>query len=74
MISKTAYLKFEQCTKAFYLYKKHPYLKDKVELDKQLTFNRGHQIGILAQQLFPEGIDVSKNSKNTLETIEKKNR
>lgn len=74
MISKTAYLKFEQCTKAFYLYKKHPYLKDKVELDKQLTFNRGHQIGILAQQLFPEGIDVSKNSKNTLETIEKTNR
>ncbi len=74
MISKTAYLKFEQCTKAFYLYKKHPYLKDKVELDKQLTFNRGHQIGILAQQLFPDGIDVSKNSKNTLETIEKTNR
>ncbi|MCA0430858.1 MAG: DUF2779 domain-containing protein [Bacteroidetes bacterium] len=73
MISKTAYLKFEQCSKAFYLYKKHPYLKDKVELDKQLTFNRGHQIGFLAQQLFPDGIDVSKDSKNTLETLEKTN-
>ncbi|MFN7911600.1 MAG: DUF2779 domain-containing protein [Bacteroidota bacterium] len=65
LISKTAYLKFEQCSKAFYLYKKHYYLRDKVELDKQLTFNRGHQIGYLAQQLFPNGRDVSKETANS---------
>lgn len=65
LISKTAYLKFEQCSKAFYLYKKHYYLRDKVELDKQLTFNRGHQIGYLAQQLFPYGRDVSKETANS---------
>lgn len=70
LISKTAYLKFEQCSKAFYLYKKHYYLKDKVELDKQLTFNRGHQIGYLAQQLFPNGRDVSKETANSAQAAE----
>lgn len=70
LISKTAYLKFEQCFKAFYLYKKHYYLKDKVELDKQLTFNRGHQIGYLAQQLFPNGRDVSKETANSIKAAE----
>jgi len=70
LISKTAYLKFEQCSKAFYLYKKHYYLRDKVELDKQLTFNRGHQIGYLAQQLFPNGRDVSKETANSTQAAE----
>jgi len=70
LISKTAYLKFEQCQKAFYFYKKHPYLRDKVSIDKQLTFNRGHQVGDLAQTLFPGGTDVSKSSKNSSEALE----
>lgn len=70
LISKTAYLKFEQCQKAFFFYKRHPYLRDKVSVDKQLTFNRGHQVGELAQALFPEGIDVSKKTKNSAEATE----
>jgi predicted RecB family nuclease len=69
LISKTAFLKFEQCQKAFYFYKKHPYLRDKISIDKQLTFKRGHQVGDLAQTLFPGGIDVSKNSKNSAEGL-----
>lgn len=69
-ISKTAFLKFEQCQKAFYFYKKHPYLRDKISIDKQLTFKRGHQVGDLAQSLFPGGIDVSKNTKNSTEALE----
>jgi predicted RecB family nuclease len=69
LISKTAFLKFEQCHKAFYFYKKHPYLRDKISIDKQLTFKRGHQVGDLAQTLFPGGIDVSKNSKNSAEGL-----
>ena len=68
-ISKTAYLKFEQCQKAFFFYKKHPYLRDKLSIDKQLTFNRGHEVGYLAQSLFPGGFDVSKNSKNSTEGL-----
>lgn len=70
LISKTAYLKFEQCKKAFYFYKKHPYLRDKISVDKQLTFKRGHQVGDFAQSLFPGGIDVSKKAKNSTEGLE----
>jgi predicted RecB family nuclease len=70
LISKTAYLKFEQCQKAFFFYKRHPYLRDKISVDKQLTFNRGHQVGELAQALFPGGIDVSKQTKNSAEALE----
>jgi len=58
-ISKTSFLKFEQCNKAFFLYKNHPYLRDKFSINKQLTFKRGHDVGYFAQQLFPGGIDVS---------------
>ena len=69
LISKTAYLKFEQCQKAFFFYKRHPYLRDKISVDKQLTFNRGHQVGDLAQTLFPGGTDVSKQTKNSAEAL-----
>ena len=69
-ISKSSFLKFEQCQKAFYFYKKHPYLRDKISIDKQLTFKRGHQVGDFAQSLFPGGIDVSKATKNSLEGLE----
>lgn len=64
-ISKTSFLKFEQCHKAFFLYKNHPYLRDKLSVDKQLTFKRGHDVGYFAQQLFPGGIDVSKEVKGS---------
>lgn len=63
-ISKTAFLKFEQCEKAFYLYKNHYYLRDKPSGDKQITFQRGHDVGALAQQLFPGGINVVEHDQN----------
>lgn len=69
-ISKTAFLKYDQCSKAFYFYKKHPYLRDPVSKEKQFTFNRGHQVGLLAQQLFPGGVDVSLQAKNSKAGVE----
>jgi hypothetical protein len=69
-ISKTSFLKFEQCQKAFFLYKNHPYLRDKLSIDKQLTFKRGHDVGYFAQQLFPGGIDVSKEVKGATAAAE----
>lgn len=69
-ISKTAFLKFEQCQKAFFLYKNHYYLRDKLSTDKQLTFKRGHDIGALAQQLFPGGINVVETDQNKERAIE----
>ncbi len=78
-ISKSSFMKFEQCEKAFFLNKYHPKLKDKLSLEKQLTFSRGHLVGKLAQSLFPDGIDVSEKTSNlqqaaqlTKELIEQK--
>jgi len=68
-ISKTSFLKFEQCQKAFFLYKNHPYLRDKLSIDKQLTFKRGHDVGFFAQQLFAGGTDVSRQIKNSSEGV-----
>ncbi len=69
-ISKTAFLKFEQCRKAFFFYKNHYYLRDKPSVDKQLTFKRGHDIGALAHQLFPGGINVVETDQNKGRAIE----
>lgn len=68
-VSKTSFLKLEQCHKAFYLYKKHPYLRDKPGTDKLLTFKRGHDVGYYAWQLFPGGKDVSALTKNKTEAL-----
>src|ERR1043165_5113422 len=59
-LSKTSFLKFEQCPKAFFLYRNMPYLKDKPSAEKELTFKRGHDVGYFAQHLFAGGIDVSR--------------
>ena len=59
ILSKTSFLKSVQCTKAFFLYKNHYVLKDPLPKEKQAVFNRGHQVGTLAQSLFPGGVDVS---------------
>jgi hypothetical protein len=62
-ISKSAFIKAEQCLKHFYLYKNHPYLRDSLSKEKQLIFKRGTDVGIFAQQLFPGGIDVTVGEK-----------
>lgn len=69
-ISKTSFLKFEQCEKAFFLYKNHPYLRDKPDTDRLLSFQRGHDVGAFAQQLFPGGKDVSALTSNAGQALE----
>ena len=56
-ISKSAFIKSEQCLKHFYLYKNHAYLRDNLSKEKQLIFKRGNDVGVFSQQLFPNGID-----------------
>ena len=78
LLSKTSFLKAVQCSKAFFLYKNHYELKDPLPKEKQAVFKRGHQVGMLAQSLFPGGIDVSPSHvskfadsvKRTLELVE----
>ncbi len=73
-ISKSAFIKAEQCLKHFYLYKNHPYLRDSLSKEKQLIFKRGTDVGIFAQQLFPGGIDVTAGEKRDQQFFAEKTR
>lgn len=39
--------------------KKHPYLRDKLSIEQRAKFQRGTDVGILAHDYFPGGIDMS---------------
>ncbi|MGB4205971.1 MAG: DUF2779 domain-containing protein [Bacteroidales bacterium] len=58
-LSKSAFIRGWQCHKALYLYKKRYYLRDKLTPEQLAKFKRGTNIGILARDLFPEGVDAS---------------
>lgn len=59
ILSKSTYIKGLQCEKALYMQKKHPYLRDKLSIEKRAKFQRGTDVGILAHEYFPGGIDMS---------------
>ncbi|MCK4679383.1 MAG: hypothetical protein KAT48_14715, partial [Bacteroidales bacterium] len=59
-LSKSSYLKGNQCEKALFLHINHPELRDEISEEQQARFDIGHSIGKLAQQLFPGGIDASR--------------
>lgn len=57
-ISKTLFIKGLQCHKALYLHKFHPELRDEISPAKEALFTSGTNVGILAQQLFPGGVEI----------------
>ncbi|MEZ5001730.1 MAG: hypothetical protein R2730_01730 [Chitinophagales bacterium] len=61
-LSKSTLIRSIQCQKSLYLYKNYFHLRDKISKAQQARFDRGHDIGSLAQQLFPGGKDVSPKS------------
>lgn len=75
ILSKSTYIKGLQCKKALYMQKKHPYLRDKLSIEQRARFQRGTDVGVLAHEVFPGGIDMSPNSpsqfpKKAQETME----
>ena len=62
ILSKSTYIKGLQCEKALYMQKKHPYLRDKLSIEQRAKFQRGPDVGVLAHEVFPCGIDMSPNS------------
>lgn len=59
ILSKSTFIRGLQCEKSLYLYKHHYNLKDEVSPQLQAIFNQGNKVGILAQNLFPNGVDAS---------------
>ncbi len=59
ILSKSTYIKGLQCEKALYMHKKHPYLRDKLSIEQRAKFQRGTDVGVLAHEVFPGGIDMT---------------
>lgn len=57
-LSKSRFIKGIQCHKALWLQTHRPELKDAIGDDTQAIFDAGHNVGRLAQQMFPGGIEV----------------
>ncbi|MEZ5025439.1 MAG: DUF2779 domain-containing protein [Chitinophagales bacterium] len=58
-LSKSTLIRSIQCPKSLYLYKNYFHLREKPDTPQQQRFDRGHRVGKLAQQLFPNGKDCS---------------
>ena len=58
-LSKSTFIRGLQCEKSLYLYKHHSNLKDSTPSSLQAVFDQGTNIGLLAQELFPNGADAS---------------
>lgn len=58
ILSKSTYLYGCQCPKRLWLHKYRPELRDPLEEARQAIFQRGTDVGKLAEQLFPGGVDA----------------
>jgi len=70
LISKSSFIKGIQCDKQLYLYKYHYNWMDEVSESQQLIFDRGHDVGELAQKLFPGGIKATEDPKKPSQAIQ----
>lgn len=59
ILSKSTFIKGLQCEKLLYLYNNFYHLRDEIKPQQQAIFNQGNEVGILAQSLFPNGVDAS---------------
>jgi hypothetical protein len=70
-ISKSQYIKGQQCLKALYLLKKHPELRDEISEAQKALFQSGTDVGIIAHRLFPEGVEISFDGQSFSEQIKR---
>ncbi len=70
-LSKSLFIRGLQCHKSLYLQKYRPELKEEVTPEKQRLFDSGSNVGILAQQLFPGGVNVPYEGLSYAEQIER---
>ncbi|MBT7621546.1 MAG: DUF2779 domain-containing protein [Lentimicrobiaceae bacterium] len=71
-LSKSTFIRGLQCEKSLFLYKHHYRLKDPTPASLQAVFDRGTNVGLLAQELFPFGVDASpENHFKMVESVNK---
>ncbi|MCA6362944.1 MAG: DUF2779 domain-containing protein [Bacteroidetes bacterium] len=72
LLSKTSYMRGVQCAKALFLYRYYPQYRDPLPPSRQAALNRGHDVGLLARQLYPGGTDATQGSgPRAIEAVEK---
>lgn len=69
-LSKSKYQKGLQCEKALWLAVHRPDLADAITETKQWVFDQGSEVGRLAQQLFPGGVEVTEDYLHPSEALD----
>lgn len=59
LLSKSTYMRGHQCPKALWLYKHRSELRPVVSVAQQAIYDTGTEVGLLAQQRFPGGVDCT---------------
>lgn len=67
ILSKSSFIRGVKCPKALYLHFYQPDSRDETTENQQAVFDIGHDVGHLAQQLFPGGIDASRGAPGEVE-------
>lgn len=67
-LSKSTYIRSLQCQKSLYLHTKRPFLRDRISAEQLAKFRRGTDVGVLARELFPGGIDMTPKSPSAYTT------
>jgi hypothetical protein len=70
-LSKSQYIRGLQCHKSLWLYKHEPELRDIPDTQTESKFEVGYQVGDLAKELFPNGVEIEFDSANFKGMIEK---
>jgi hypothetical protein len=63
-LSKSTFLRGLQCRKSLWLNRYRPELRDEISAEQEAIFQRGHDVGRLAQDLFPGGKNASPINKD----------
>ena len=58
ILSKSTFMYGCQCPKRLWLHKYKPALRDEIDEQQQAVFQTGTNVGMLAEQLFPDGVDA----------------
>jgi hypothetical protein len=67
VISKSSFIRGMQCPKSLWLHLNQPDERDETSESQQQIFDIGHNVGFLAQRLFPGGIDASRGDHSKIQ-------